>query len=501
MSNIKKLAGATMWYGVSSILARLINYLLTPYLTNASHISVSDYGKMSLVYAAIPMLNILFTYGMETTYFRFSKPGEQGKKVYSTIGISILITTILFSYLLLNNVHGLAQVAGVGDLPILINISIFIIAFDTLSMLPFSKLRQEGRPIKFALAKVFGILINIVFTVFFISYCPYALKQNPNSWVGFVFNPTSNPIEYVLWANLIQAVFTFLVLSKEFFSIKLQFDFSLWKQMMQYSWPLIIVGIGAMINETFSRQMLNWWLNGTKEFKEEQVGIFNACYKLSILITLFIQAFKMGAEPFFFKQAESGNPQKTYARVMKFFVIVITTMFLVVALFLPIWKHFIGPKYWSGLSIVPILLLANMFLGVYYNLSIWFKLGNKTTAGLAITLVGSAITLLINYTFIPKYGFVACAWATFFCYGSMMVLSYLWGQKVYPVPYKWKKLVAYFVIVVLLFFVQKLLLLLWDNVVFSLAIGALLLLLYLKFLLLVEKNEFKKLPFVGKYIK
>lgn len=490
-----------MWYGVSSIAARFLNYLLTPYLTNQDSITKADYGKMSLVYATIPFLNILFTYGMETTFFRFSKPGETAKNVYSTISISLFVTTFLFSFFLLQNVTALASLAGVADLPILINISIYIIAFDTLAVLPFSKLRQEGRPIKFAMAKVFGIIINILFTVFFVSYCPHAIKQNPNSWVTLIYNPGRSAIEYILWANLIQSVFTFLLLIKESFDVKLKFDIALWKQMMQYSWPLIIVGIGAMINETFSRQMLNWWQEGSDNYKNEQVGVFNACYKLSILITLFIQAFKMGAEPFFFKQAEAGNPQKTYARVMKFFVIVITTMFLVVALFLPIWKHFIGPKYWSGLSIVPILLLANMFLGVYYNLSIWFKLGNKTTAGLVITLVGSAITLLINYTFIPKYGFVACAWATFFCYGSMMVLSYLWGQKVYPVPYKWKKLVAYFVIVVLLFFVQKLLLLLWNNDVFSLLIGALLLLIYLKFLLLVEKNEFKKLPIIGQFIK
>ena len=490
-----------MWYGVSSIAARFLNYLLTPYITNQNSISKADYGKMSLVYATIPFLNILFTYGMETTYFRFNKQGEEGKSVYSTISISLFVTTLIFSFFLLNNIQSLATIAGVGDLPILINISIFIIAFDTLSVLPFSKLRQDSRPIKFALAKVLGILVNILFTLFFVSYCPNALNQNANSWVGVIYNPNRSAIEYILWANLIQSIFTFLLLLKETLAIKLQFNFTLWKQMMQYSWPLIIVGVGAMINETFSRQMLNWWQDGTTEFKNEQVGIFNACYKLSILITLFIQAFKMGAEPFFFKQAEAGNPQKTYARVMKFFVIVITTMFLAVALFLPIWKHFIGPKYWSGLSIVPILLLANMFLGIYYNLSIWFKLGNKTTAGLMITLVGSAITLIINYLFIPKFGFIACAWATFFCYGGMMVLSYIWGQKVYPIPYKWKKLVAFFVIVIALFFVQKLIILFWDNAIFSIAIGVFLLSVYVRFLLLVEKNEFKKLPVIGKFIK
>ena len=184
---------------------------------------------------------------------------------------------------------------------------------------------------------------------------------------------------------------------------------------MVYSMPMIIVGMGGMINETFDRLMLSWWLPGSKEHQESQIGIYNACYKLSILISLFIQAFRMGAEPFLFKQAEGRDAPRTYARVMKFFVIVITTMFLAVALFLPIWKHFIASKHWEGLKIVPILLLANMFLGIYYNLSIWYKLGNKTKAGDTITILGALITLIINWLFIPRFGFMACAWASFAC--------------------------------------------------------------------------------------
>lgn len=200
--------------------------------------------------------------------------------------------------------------------------------------------------------------------------------------------------------------------------------------------------MGGMVNETFDRLMLRWWLPGTVEFREEQVGIYNACYKLSILITLFIQAFKMGAEPFFFKQAEGANPQRVYARVMKFFVIIISVMFLVVSMFMPIWQHFIGPKYWAGLSVVPILLLANMFLGIYYNLSIWYKLSHKTGSGALITIIGAVITILFNFAFIPRYGYMACAWTTFFCYGSMMVISYAWEQKAYRIPYATRKLLA-----------------------------------------------------------
>lgn len=501
MSSLKKLASQTLWYGVSTIAARFLNYLLTPFLTYSSFVAVADFGKMSLIYSVIPFLNILFTYGMETTYFRFTNDKTQAKKVYNTISISIIITTLLFSIILWQNQAAFSSWAGVSNVPILTTLTFFIVAFDNLNVIPFAKLREEGRPKLFAAIRVGGILVNVLATVFFIGYCPNELKENPDSWVSLFFNLQTNPIVWVLIANLLQSVITSLLLTKQFLSIRFEFDFGLWKEMLSYSWPLVLVGIGAMINETFSRQMLHWWLPGDLKYKDEQVGIFNACYKLSILITLFIQAFKMGAEPFFFKQSNEANPQKTYARVMKFFVIIMTIMFLSVALFLPIWKYFVSSRYWSGISIVPILLLANIFLGIYYNLSIWYKLGKNTIAGGVITFIGVVITLSINYLFIPKYGFTACAWSTFFCYGIMMVVSYLWGQKVYPVPYVTKKLVAYMVIVIALFFVQQGLALIWESTWFYLTIGVLLTLLYLRFIILIEKKEIQKLPFVGRFVR
>ncbi|MEO6490671.1 MAG: polysaccharide biosynthesis C-terminal domain-containing protein, partial [Ferruginibacter sp.] len=281
--------------------------------------------------------------------------------------------------------------------------------------------------------------------------------------------------------------------------IKFKFNTRLWKEMMIYALPLIIVGMGGMVNETFDRLMLRWWLPGKIEFREEQVGIYNACYKLSILITLFIQAFRLGAEPFFFKQAEGTNPQRTYARVMKFFVIIISVMFLLVSLYMPVWKHFIGPKYWAGLSVVPILLLANMFLGIYYNLSIWYKLSHKTLAGAYITLFGAAVTIILNYAFIPAYSYVACAWTTFFCYGIMMVISFLWGQKEYRIPYPWKKLLAYMMIIVILYFIHQGLISLNNNLYFNLGSATLIILSYCWFIATIEKKELPKLPVIGKY--
>jgi len=490
-----------MWYGLSSIAARLINYLLTPYLTYADAIKTSDYGKMALVYSAIPLLNVLFTYGFETAYFRFSSNEENRKTIYNTAALSLFFSTLLFAAVLWLNQGTLGKVTGLADLPQIIQLSIFIIALDTLSTIPFARLRQEGRPVKFAAAKIIGIIINVFFTWFFISYCAHQVKVNPNSWVSLFYDTSVNPIVYVVVANLIQSVITLIFLAKEISEIRFQFNTKLWKQMMIYSLPLIVAGMGGMINETFDRLMLRWWLPGNTIFKDSQVGIYNACYKLSILITLFIQAFRMGAEPFFFKQAEGKNPQKVYARVMKFFVIVITLMFLAVSLFMPIWKNFIGPKYWAGLGVVPILLLANMFLGIYYNLSVWYKLGNKTMAGAWITLIGTLITILINYLFIPTYGYMACAWATFFCYGSMMVGSFIWGQKEYPIPYAWKKLIAYIVIVVLLFFIHKGITHFWPNKWFSLTVAGLLTGLYLWFVGQVEKKELPQLPVIGKYFR
>jgi O-antigen/teichoic acid export membrane protein len=499
LSGIKKLAGQTMWYGVSSIAARFINYLLTPYLTN--ELSAADYGKMSLVYAAIPLLNVLFTYGFETAYFRFAQQKESEKSVYSTASLSIFSSTIFFAILLWIFQKPLASFAGIPDYPVLIQISIIIIVLDTLGTMAFARLRHEGRPVRFAFVRIASILVNIVATIFLISYCPRIIAENPDSWISIFYNPQLNPVVYIVLANLLASFITVLLLLREIGAVQLKFASGLWKEMMIYSLPLIIVGMAGMINETFSRLMLHWWLPGSAQFKEEQVGIYNACVKLAILISLFIQAFRMGAEPFFFKQAQGLNPQATYARVMKFFVIAVSIMFLAVALFLPIWRHFIAEKLWAGLSVVPILLLAYIFLGIYYNLSIWYKLSNRTMAGAYITIFGAVITFIINGIFIQRYSYMACAWATFACYGSMMVASYLWGQKEYRIPYAWKKLVAYITIVVILYFIQKGLTALFTNVYLHLAIGAVLIVIYISFILRVEKKEFQRLPVIGRYIR
>jgi O-antigen/teichoic acid export membrane protein len=497
LSNIKQLAGQTIWYGASSIAARFINYLLTPFLTYTLA-NTSDYGKMGLIYSAIPILNAVFTYGFETTYFRFASKEENKETIYSTACLSLIFSTIFLTALLWFNQGSFQRLTRLESYPELIQLSICIIALDALTTIPFARLRNAGRPRKFAFVRIAGIIVNIFFTWFFIAYCP---KHMDNILIAKIYDPATNPIVYVLIANVIQSAFTLLLLGKELSEIHWKFDTRLWKLMMIYSLPLLIANMGGIINETFDRLMLNWWLPGTTDLRESQVGIYNACYKLSILITLFVQAFRMGAEPFFFKQAEGLNPQRVYARVMKFFVITVSIMFLVVVLYLQIWKHFIGPKYWNGLAVVPILLLANIFLGIYYNLSIWYKLLHKTMAGTWITFIGATITIIINYAFIPRYSYMACAWATFFCYGSMMVVSFVWGQKEYRIPYAWKKLVIYMLFAVLLFFIHIGLLHFRSGRLFSFVTGTFLLGIYLWFVGSIERKELPQLPLIGRFFK
>lgn len=487
-----------MWYGISSIAARFINYLLTPYLTYK--FTEIEYGEMSMIYAFIPFMNVVFTYGMETAFFRFANTHDK-QKVYSTTSISLLISTVVLSIGLLTFSSSLCTLLQIQERTDYLLLAILIIALDALSSIAFAKLRQEGRPIKFAIIRVGSILVNIITIYFFLSVAPTLVQEQPNHFIASIYK-SNWAVGYVLLANCVQSALTLLFLAKEFLGFKWTFDLQLWKQMMLYGMPLILAGFAGMINETFDRIMLSWLAPvDTVDAAKAEVGIYSACYKLSILITLAVQAFRMGAEPFFFKQAQEKDAPKTYARVMKFFVITLCFMFLAVVLYLDIWKQFIrNQNMWVGLKVVPILLLANMFLGIYYNLSIWYKLSNKTIAGAYITLIGAAITILINYFFIPHFSYLACAWATFICYGSMMIVSFLWGQKEYPIPYVWKKLVAYIVIVVVIFLIHTTAVHLYNPLWFSLLLGTMFFAIFTWFIGLVERKELKQLPVLGKYL-
>ncbi len=491
MSSIKKLVSQTAWYGLSSIAARFISYLLVPYLTYK--FTESAYGEMSMVYSFIPFLNVIVSHGMETAYFRFGTK-ENELKIYHTSSFSMLMVTALVIMALIHWSAPVAQILQITAHPEYITLIAWVVALDAITTIPFSRLRLQERPKKFAFIKIGGIVVNILATYFFISFLPQYIQAHPTHFLNSIYKPDW-PVGYILMAGIIQNVFVLLLLKKEMGALRFSFDFDLWKQMMLYALPLILVGLGGMINETLDRIMLGWWApGGSPEANKAIVGIYSACYKLAILITISVQAFRMGAEPFFFKQAESDNAQKKYARVMKFFVITLCIMFLMVVLYLDIWKEFIrNPAMHVGLKVVPILLMANIFLGIYYNLSIWYKLSNKTMAGAWITLLGALLTIVINYLAIPYYGYMASAWATFFCYGAMMVVSYKWGQKVYPVPYATKKLIAYFIIALIVYGINTLIHLVSQNQPFNYLFATILLFAFIAFVARIEKKEIKLL--------
>ena len=491
MSTIKKLAGQTFWYGLSSILGRFLNYLLTPLLTTIFF--TDEFGVISLLFGYAAFLNIVFTYGMETAYFRFSALQPE-QKIYNTASSSLWITTIIFALVLFLLREPMADFIDIPAHPEYISWIIIIVALDTLAVMPFARLRHEGRPRKYAFIKILNILINIGLVIFFLVYCKNAYEKGPGSFPGNLYNPSIG-LGYVILANLAASAVTLILLAKELLGFRFKLSPESWKQIMRYSWPLIIVGLGGMINERIDLFMIQRLASETGDDAQSQVGIYSANYKLAVLIVLFIQAFRLGAEPFFFKQSTGENPQRVYARVMKFFVIACCFCFLAVVLYLDIWKYFMGtahPEYYSGLHVVPLLMVAKIFLGIYYNLSIWYKLKEKNLTGAWITIAGAIITIVFNWIFIPVWGYTACAIATILCYGFMMTASYLLGQKHYPVPYAWKKILAYITVCILLFVMHQGFLLLGLNSIINYGVGVLFILLFALLVFKVERKEFTK---------
>lgn len=499
MSGIKQLAGQTLWYGVPTIASRFLGYLMNlslPFIFSNAGVT----ADLTQVYAIIPFLNVLFTYGMETAYFRFSQ-SEDKKKLYSTLSISVFFTTILFTICLLLFRPAIADAAGLNKHPQYVTWMCWIIFFDTLATLPFAKLRQEGRPRKYAFVRVAGIVVNILVVGLALGILPGYLEKNPNSFIGFLFDKT-DPISFYLLGNVCGSIFTFLLLLKEFNGLELKFNTRLWKKVMDYSYPLVIVGLGGMINDMLSRLVYRHVVDVSPAQADKELGIFGNLYRLAVLVTVMIQAFRMAAEPFFFNRSTEENAQRIYARVMKFFVIACCFMFLFIGLYRDVleWVITLKSKEWGeGIYIVPILALGNIFLGIYYNLSIWYKLTNKNMIGAMITLSGAVITVVLNVLLIPKWHYLGAAIATFCCYLFMMIASYMLGQKYYPVPYARKKLIAYIALVVMIYGVHRGLLYLWNNIWFSIGTATLLLTLFMFFISKVERKELEKLPFIGRF--
>jgi O-antigen/teichoic acid export membrane protein len=495
VSNIKKLAGHTLWYGVPTIFSRFLNYLLSLLLVGI--FKPDAFGVITNIYAFIPFLNIIFTYGLETAFFRFGQMRDR-QQVYNTLTVSLLFSTILFTLPLLLFSTQLAAFIEIPQHPEYIRWAAWIVFFDTLALLPQSLLRQQERPKRFALVRVINIVSNISFTILFYLIAP-RFQHLP---LFFWYNPDMG-VGYVLIANLIGSIITLMVLFPEWRQARLIFDKKLWKEIITYALPLIVVGFGGMINEMLSRVIYLKVSPLPDLEKAHELGVFGANYKLAVLITIFIQVFKMAAEPFFFAQSNNRDAPETYARVMKFFVMACAFMFLGVALFLDIWKWLITYKnseYGEGIHIVPILAMASVFLGIYYNLSIWYKLTNNNWIGARITLTGAAITILLNIWWIPDFGYTGSAWATFACYAYMMVASYWMGQRYYPVPYAVKRLVGYILLAGGLYIGHRLGGIFLEAIWMRIGLGVVLLSLFTLAILYFERKEMANLPVIGKWV-
>ncbi len=504
MASLKKLAGQTIWYGMSNIAAKLLNQLMTPLITYMLRRpkQMVDYGNFSMIMACVSMVNVLFTYGMETAYFRFSSTGSDQKKLFQTTFTSLLVSTFILSAILIFFRVPISNFLELGTHSEYITWCVLIIAIDTMAAIPFARLRQEERPRKYAFTRVAGIFVNIFFTSFFIVYSPAETARHPDTAYAIWYHGNTN-VGFLLLANLAQSFVTFMLLFKEWIVFRFRFDAALWKKLFIYSAPMVIIGLGGMVNETMDRLMLPKLLPGSQDAGKTAVAIYAANYKIAIFITLFITAFRMSAEPFFFSQAADKNAPKTYARVMKWFVIVLCNAFLFTALFIDLWKHYIPAEYRQngGVGVVPILLAANVALGIYYNLSVWYKITNKMYMGMIITLIGAVITLVLNFAFIPRFGMYACAWATLAAYGSMMIISYFLGQRYFPVPYNTRKLLAYITVMLVLFFAEKLVMAITGIVAIRLISASVFMSLFLLLVINAEKKELRNMPVVGKWIK
>lgn len=500
MSGIKKLAGQTLWYGVPTITSRFLGYATNIFLFWLY--KPSSTAAITQIYAVIPFLNIVFTYGLETSYFRFAQTTNK-KHLYNLFMSSIIVSTILFTAILIWQAQGVADLINMPRNADYVRWMAWILFFDTLSVIPFAKLRQEGRPRRFAFIKVLNILTSVFLTVYFLGVCPKIAQHNPDS-IFLKFYNSSIDIGYYIIANIVASIITLILLFKEFIDFKFEFEFDLWKKVMNYSYPLIIVGFGGMINELLSRLVYTRVVKLSYEEAQHQLGVFGANFKVAVLITIFIQVFRMGAEPFFFNKSKDDDAKKTYARVMKFFVIACCFMWLAIATNLSLIKYFAygsnAKEYSEGLSIIPILSMGSVFLGIYYNLTIWYKLTNKTMYGAWITLAGAVITIVLNIWWIPVFGYNGSAWATFVCYGFMMVISYTLGQKYYLIPYAWKKLLAYIFIVVILFLIHKLFIHFVHSLLTGTIFAFILIAAFAAFILKIEKKEFEKIPKLSKFL-
>ncbi len=488
MNPIKQLFGQTAIYGMGTVVPRLLNYIiLTPLFTRV--FQIGEYGIVTELYAYIVFLMVILTYGMETGYFRYAEKHNDPDEIFTTSLVSLFASSSLFIVVVTVFSQSIANVTGYPDNKDYFIMIGIIVGVDAFTAIPFARLRQKNKASKFALLKIAGVVINIVLNFIFLYLIPKYNLHEKYKFISAVYSENIG-VGYVFISNLVASLVTLFLLIDEIFKVRIRFNGKLWKEIIFYSLPLLIAGLAGTVNEALDRIMLKHLIPGNLH-PMEQLGIYGANYKIAVLMQLFIQMFRFAAEPFYFSRAKEKGAEWLFGDVMKYFVIACMLIFLIVTLYLDIFKHFIGEKFYGGLEIVPIILYAIFLLGVFFNLSIWYKLKNLTKYGAAITIGGALITVVINWIFIPKYGYTASAWAHFTCYLSMVVVSYFLGQHFYRINYNIKAILLYAFLPVAIFIFAK-----WLDLSYSgtkIVIHTALFMLYIFIILIKEKPVMRAL--------
>ncbi len=438
MGLYKRLFKQTAIYGLATVLPRMFSFILVPLYTGL--LPKAEYGKVSIIFAWMIFFNVILAYGMETAFFRFYNNETNKKSVVETAMVSIFWTTISFLFIALLSRNSLAGWSGIDSQ--YIGYTIWILALDALVIIPFSKLRAFQRPLFYAAIKIGNVLVNLILSLFFLVYMPKIVAANPQGFVSSLYVENFE-IGYIFLSNIIASLLTFVVLAPDYFFLKWKFDVDLWKRMMRYGLPIMVAGIAFAINEQFDKILLGRLLPAN--IAAAEVGVYSACYKLGLFMVLYRTAYTLGIEPFFFSHAADKNAPQTYAMVTKYFVIFGSFILLSVIVFADLFKTYMiqDESYWVAMKVVPLIILANFFLGIYTNLSVWYKLIDKTYIGAYISIVGAVITLVLNFLLIPSMSYYGSAIATIAAYGSMMLISYYLGNKYYPIPYDLKKIGGY----------------------------------------------------------
>lgn len=444
MKEVKKLAGQTLIYGLGTIVPRFLHYaVLTPFYTRI-FINTSDYGIITELYAWMVLLLVVLTYGMETGFFRFVQDKELSEKVYSTTLISLFITSLLFVVLTNLFIEPVASVMNYKDNHDYIRMFAGIVAIDAFTAIPFARLRKENRPILFSTIKLINVFITLGLVLFLLKIAP-SIYENSNGWFRKVYNPDYK-VGYIFIANLLSSGATLLMLLPLIFKVRFVFDFTLWKKMFLYSFPLLLAGLSGSINDAIDKVLLRRILG--EEEGLAIVGKYGAAYKIGVLMALFIQMFRFAAEPFFFERAKHSDAKETYAFVMKYFIIMMLLIFIGINLYISGFQYIIAKNYRETLIVVPIISMGYLLYGIYINHSIWYKLNDMTRFGAYITFIGAIITVLINILFIPVFGYMASAWAHIASYGSMIIISFIFAEKHYKIEYNMFKMAPYFIMAI-----------------------------------------------------